>query len=317
MRSTGLLGAAVANNASWCDAVCRSHGYPGAFSSQLWSSPRHHLRLYPNAITLRPGVTAPEALATAEPSRSFAVKDSFARLDLAPAGFGLPGEATWIVRDGEPDGLPDDSLSWDEITGPGELGNWETAWAGGSGDGPVFLPGLLSDPRCAILACRREDAIIAGAIVYGAGGVAGISNVFSAGLAPDRLWADVQQAVAGLHPHLPVVGYEQGSSLEAAQQAGFRVLGKLRIWTRPYSAPLPAPASYRSAWRRHGARARRRHLSRQGRGIQASRAVPSHASCRTRPAKRRVPETPKHLAFSLIMPIAGERRMKQGEQLRA
>jgi hypothetical protein len=241
MHSTGLLGAAVANNASWCDAVCRSHGYPGAFSSRLWSSPRHHLRLYPNAITLCPEVTATEALAAAAPSQPFAVKDSFARLDLAPAGFGLLGEASWIARDGGPGGLPDDGLSWDKVTRPGELGDWETAWADGSGDGPVFLPGLLSDPRCAILACRQEDAIIAGAIAYAADGAIGISNVFSAGLPPDRLRAGVQWAAAGLQPHLPVVGYEQGASLEAARQAGFRVLGTLRIWIRPSIAPSPAP----------------------------------------------------------------------------
>ena len=229
----GLLDAAVANNASWCDAVCRSHGYPGAFGSHLWSSPRHRLRLYPNAITLGPEVTAPEVLAAAAPSQPFAVKDSFARLDLAPAGFGLLAEASWIVRDGGPDGLPDDGLSWDKVTTPGELGDWETAWAGGgSGDGPMFLPGLLSDPRCVVLACRQDDAIIAGAIVYAADGATGISNLFSAGPPPDRLWASVQQVAAGLQPHLPVVGYEQGASLEAARQAGFRVLGTLRIWTR-------------------------------------------------------------------------------------
>lgn len=233
MHVTGLLGAAVANNASWCDAVCRSHGYPGAFSSHLWSSPRHRLRLYPNAITLRPEVTASEALAAAEQSGPFAVKDSFANLDLGAAGFGLLGEASWIVREGEPDRPPHDDRSWDEVTAPGELGDWERAWAGGSGAGPVFPPGLLSDPRCAILACRREGAIIAGATVYAADGAAGISNVFSAGLPQDRLWADVQQAVAGRHPQLPIVGYEQGSSLKAAQEAGFRVLGSLRVWVRP------------------------------------------------------------------------------------
>ena len=55
-----LLGAAVANNAMWCEAVCRSHGYPGQFSTRLWLSPHHDLELYPNAITLRPDVTAPE-----------------------------------------------------------------------------------------------------------------------------------------------------------------------------------------------------------------------------------------------------------------
>ncbi|HEX8006059.1 MAG TPA: hypothetical protein VF482_06480, partial [Trebonia sp.] len=192
MHGMGLLDAAVANNASWCDAVCRSHGYPGTFSSRLWSSTRHRLRFYPNAITLRPEVTAPEVLAAAAPFQPFAVKDSFARLDLAPAGFRLLTEASWIVRDGAPAGPPDDRLSWDKVTSPGELNAWEAAWAGGgSGDGPVFRPGLLSDPRCAILACRREKAIIAGAIVYAAGGAAGISNLFSTGLSPDRLWASI------------------------------------------------------------------------------------------------------------------------------
>ena len=237
MQGMGLLGAAVANNASWCDAVCRGQGYPGTFSSRLWSSTRHRLRFYPNAITLRPEVTAPEVLAAAAPCQPFAVKDSFARLDLAPAGFRLLAEASWIVRDGGPDGPPDDGLCWDKVTSPGELADWETAWAGGSGDGPVFRPGLLSDPRCAILACRQEDTIIAGAIVYAAGRAAGISNLFGTGLPPDRLWASIQQAVAGVQPHLPVVGYEEGASLEAARQAGFRVLGPLRVWVRPSPAP--------------------------------------------------------------------------------
>jgi hypothetical protein len=238
MHSAGLLGAAVANNASWCDAVCRSHGYPGTFSSRLWTSTRHRLRLYPNAITLRPGVTAPEALQAAASSRPFAVKDSFARLDLAPAGFRLLAEASWIARNVGPGGPPDDGLSWGKVTSPGELSDWEAAWAvGGRGDGPVFQPGLLSDPRCAILACRREGAIVAGAIVYAAGGAAGISNLFGDGLPLDRLWAGIQPAVAGLHPHLPLVGWEGGASLEAAQQAGFHAVGKLRVWARPPLAP--------------------------------------------------------------------------------
>jgi hypothetical protein len=89
----GLLGAAVANNASWCDAVCRSHGYPGTFTSRLRTNTRHRQRFYPNAIPLHPEVTEPEVLAAAAPSRPFAVKDSFAGLDLAPAGLLLLAEA--------------------------------------------------------------------------------------------------------------------------------------------------------------------------------------------------------------------------------
>jgi hypothetical protein len=238
-----MLAAAVANNASWCDAVCRSHGYPGTFGSRLWTSTRHRLRFYPNAITLRPDVTAAEVLAAAGtvPSQPFAVKDSFARLDLASAGFRLLAEGSWIVRDGGPDGPvepPGHRLSWERVTSRDELRDWETAWAGGSsGDGPVFQPDLLSDPRCAILVCHREDAIVAGVIVYAANGVAGISNVFRAGLPLDRLWGSIRSAVTAVQPHLPVVGYEEGDSLDAAREAGFHVPGTLRIWARPSLTP--------------------------------------------------------------------------------
>ncbi len=241
-----LLDAAVANNASWCDAVCRSHGYPGTFGSRLWTSPGHRLRFYPNAITLRPGVTETEVLAAAGPSRPFAVKDSFARLDLAPAGFRLLAEASWIAREGVPAGPPDDGLTVEQVTSPGELSGWERTWAdaGDAGDDvPVFQPGLLSDPCCAILAWRRADTVIAGGVVYAADGAAGISNLFGAGLDPDRLWAGIQLAAAGLRPHLPVVGYEGGASLKAAQRAGFHILGTLRIWIRPPLAPRATQVS--------------------------------------------------------------------------
>jgi hypothetical protein len=41
LYSTGLLGGAVASNASWCDAVCQAYGYPGTFSLQLWTNTGH------------------------------------------------------------------------------------------------------------------------------------------------------------------------------------------------------------------------------------------------------------------------------------
>jgi len=233
MDSTELADAAVANNASWCDAVCRSHGYPGTFGPRVWSSPLHRLRYYPHAISLRPEVTEAEVLADAAPSQPFAVKDSFARLDLAPAGLRLLVEANWIGRagDGPGEAPDDDGLSWRAVTSPGELSDWETAWADGDdGDGPVFRPELLSDPRCAVLACRKGDEIVAGAIGYTADGAVGISNLFSAGLPLDRTWVGARAAMTRLHPDLPLVGWEAGEDLAAAQQAGFRVLGALRVW---------------------------------------------------------------------------------------
>jgi hypothetical protein len=231
VHGEALVGAAVVNNASWCDAVCRSHGHPGVFGARLWVNARHDLELYPNAISLCPDVTAAEAVAARELSRRYAVKDSFAGLDLAAEGLALLFEAEWIASSPEPAGPGDPGLSWDAVIEPGELSVWERAWAGGErADRPLFRPALLADPRCAILACRRGDDLIAGVIAYAADGVTGVSNLFGAGLAAGQLWPSALQAVAARRPGVPIVGYEHGAGLAAARQAGCRALGPLRVW---------------------------------------------------------------------------------------
>ena len=231
MHGEELLGAAVANNALWCEAVCLSHGYPGVFSSRLWTSPDHDLKLYPHVITLSPDVAAPEAVMAQDRSRPFAVKDSFARLDLAPRCLELLFKAEWIARGLGPSGHDDSGLCWTAVTGARELGQWETAWAGsGSTSGRLFRPDLLADPRCTFLAGRRGGTLISGGIAYTARGVTGISNLFGTGLPAGHLWASALQAVAALRPDLPVVGYEHGADLASARQAGCKTLGPLRVW---------------------------------------------------------------------------------------
>jgi hypothetical protein len=234
MGADALLHAAVINNARWCDAVCRSHGYPGEFTGRLWISARHALPFYPNAITLSPDVTAAEATVGQDPSRPFAIKDSFARLDLGPLGLTPLFEAEWIVLPALP-GRND--LSWDTVTDPGGLATWEAAWAGDGEVTGLFQSALLTDPDCAILACHRDGAQVGGVITYTSDGVTGISNVFKSGSAGGPLWPSAVRAVAALRPGLPVVGHEQGEDLAAAQAAGFRVLGPLRIWARGSAVP--------------------------------------------------------------------------------
>lgn len=234
-----LLGVAVINNALWCDAVCRSHGHPGAFSARLWINADHGLDLYPNAITLCPDVAAAEIAPVPDLSRRYAVKDSFAVLDLVPDGFKVLSGAEWIARTPEPARPRQPGMSWRTVTGAGELGQWEAAWAhGNTAGGQLFRPALLTDPRCAILACRRDGDLIAGIIAYTAAGVTGISNLFGPMAGAGQLWASALQAVAALRPHLPIVGYEHGTDLAAARQAGYQTLGPLRVWARD-----PAPAS--------------------------------------------------------------------------
>jgi hypothetical protein len=234
MGADALLHAAVINNARWCDAVCSSHGYPGEFTGRLWISARHALPFYPNAITLSPDITAAEATAGQDPSRPFAIKDSFARLDLASHGLTPLFDATWIAV---PTPAGGDDPSWDAVTDPGELGRWEAAWAGGGEVTGLFRPALLDDPDCAVLACRRDGVQVGGAIAYTAGGVTGISNVFKSGIADDPLWAGAVRAIVLVRPGLPIVGYERGEDLAAARRAGFTVLGSLRVWTRGSAVP--------------------------------------------------------------------------------
>lgn len=241
MHSQALLGAAVTNNALWCEAVCRSHGHPGVFSPRLWINADHGLDLYPNVIVLCPDVSAAEIAAVRDLSRLCAVKDSFARLDLVPDGFTLLFDADWIARTPAPAKPGQDGLSWVRVTDGGELGRWEAAWAQGeSASAPLFRPELLPDPRCAILACRRDDDLVAGIIAYTAAGVTGISNLFDAGLGAGQLWTSALQAVTALRPHLPIVGYEHGTALATARQAGCQALGPLRVWARdPVHASVP------------------------------------------------------------------------------
>ncbi len=234
MGADPSLHAAVINNARWCDAVCRSHGYPGEFTDRIWISAGHSLPFYPNAITLSPDVTAAEATAGQDPARPFGVKDSFARLDLGPQGLMPLFEAEWIVVEALPDR---NDLSWDTVTDPGGLATWEAAWAGDGEVTGLFRPALLADPDCAILACHRDGALVGGVIAYTSDGVTGISNVFKSANAGAPLWPSAVRAAAALRPGLPVVGYERGEDLAAARRAGVRVLGPLRVWTRGSAVP--------------------------------------------------------------------------------
>jgi hypothetical protein len=237
-----VLRAAVANNAAWCDAVCRSHGYPGAFTARSWLSPFHSLPFYPNAITLSPDATAADTEAARDPDRAYGVKDSFARLDLAPAGLAPLFDADWVAWNRPPPEQPAAAgLRWQAVHDAAGLTRWEAAWAGDDDTAGLFRADLLADPRCAILGCYRDGALVGGAIAYTAAGVTGISNVFTAGLRggvePGMLWRSAAPAVAALRPGLPVAGYENGPDLAAAQAAGGRVIGPLRVWTRGSAVP--------------------------------------------------------------------------------
>ncbi|WP_449486654.1 hypothetical protein [Streptomyces avidinii] len=224
-----LLLAAAYNNAAWCAAVSRD----GGFTAEAWTSPRRTPPYYPDAVTLTGEADAAALVAaidTASPGAS--VKDSFAALDLAPAGFEVLFGAQWIHRPaGAPAAAP--ALEWARVAGPAELVAWETAWDGEESSG-LFHPGLLTDHDGDVVFLTGRDAdgrILAGAAANRTGEVVGVSNVFSVdGTPDDEAWAGALTLVAGLWPGLTVVGYESGDDLDTALGQGFAPLGPLRVW---------------------------------------------------------------------------------------
>lgn len=233
--TAALLLAAARNNAEWVAAVCRD----GAFAGSVWSSARRTPPLYPDAVSLTPQASAADVVAgidTGSPGCS--VKDSFAVLDLAPAGFEVLFEAWWIHRPAGPAPVAAGAAQWSAVRTAAELEAWEAAWGGGAGTGLFHAELLARD--LVFLAGRCGGRIVAGAVASAGGGVVGVSNLFTAdgtdGADPDpagavdAAWAAVLEAVAARWPGLPVVGYERGEDLDAAVRAGFTPIGPLRVW---------------------------------------------------------------------------------------
>ncbi|MFI6809318.1 hypothetical protein ACIBO6_30670 [Streptomyces luteogriseus] len=230
-----LVRAAARNNAEWCAAMCRAHGVTGEFGAGAWAAAVRTPLYYPDAVTLGPGAD-PYALTaridTASPGAS--VKDSFADLELAAAGFHVLFEAQWVHR---PAGAPTPSsdLAWDVVGDSDTLRAWALAWDDGAGDADLFRPGLLADPETFVILARpahgSDDRVVAGAVATRSEHVVGVSNLFGREGAPEVAWPVVLQALADLFPTLPVVGYEHGDDLKVALRHGFEPIGPLRVWT--------------------------------------------------------------------------------------
>jgi hypothetical protein len=224
-----LLDAAVQNNAEWCDSMCWAHGLPTERDSAVWSSRSRTPPLYPDAVTLRPRVSANEVLDRIDTGPGCSVKDSFADLDLSAAGFRILFDAQWIAFPSAP---PDLDERWEVTRDPHALAEWERAWADGDEPAGLFRPGLLARSNVEFLATRRDGHIVAGALLSRSATVVGLSNLFTASEDLDGAWAGAIAAVATHHPGLPVVGYERGEDLAAALRHGFETIGPLRVWLR-------------------------------------------------------------------------------------
>ena len=242
---------AARNNAIWCDTVCRVHGAAGEFHADVWFNRNPVPRFYPNVVTLsnqRPAAAqlahVQELIAAILPDH-WAIKDSFAELDLAALAFQLLFEATWLWRVPSAP-LPnahDHGIQWVRLQDEAQLAQWESAWSGNLADSNttgnsstqqarLFLPALLADPNIAFIAAYQGREMIAGAIANRTATVVGLSNLFTPSADSVSFWAGCVATSQASFPGLPLVGYESGADLALAEAVGFEKLQTLRVWGR-------------------------------------------------------------------------------------
>ena len=227
---------AAANNAGWCQTVCRAHGIPGLLAGGLWQAAAPPPRFYPDVVTLVPGLD-PADVAAAVPARAGAsVKDSFADLDLGEYGFDALLEAQWVWREAGGDvpvrvtvAPPPKRLHWTAVGSGERLAEWGAA----SGQRDTFPPELLSDDGVRFLEARADSEMVGGivgrAALALAAGVVGVSNVW---VGAAGVWESLGAVAAEHFPGHPLAGYERGAELADAVAAGFMPVGPLRVWVR-------------------------------------------------------------------------------------
>jgi hypothetical protein len=192
---------------------------PGTFLPQLWVNGQVVPRFYPNAVTLTHGAadieeqrSAIELLVASNLPTRWAVKDSFGELDLSRLGFEVLFDASWIRCVMLAGGSTTD-IVWQRET-----------------QSATKLP--FGDPDFALFTGRRGFRVVAGGMLYRAGGVVGLSNVVAEAADAVAVWRSLILLASRTFPRLPLVGYESGAELQAALDAGFEPGDPLRIWVK-------------------------------------------------------------------------------------
>lgn len=219
------LQAAVENNARWCAAFCQASGVTESHRKGVWCVEGPAPKFYPEVITLRPGLSAPE-VASLAPLPGSAVKDSFQDVDLAAEGFRPLFHASWLSFRHEGLG-PDPGGQVSRACTADELDSWVS-----ESESALDVPERLLDRRefRAVLV-RRGGRVVAGATVFTTDGFAGVSNMFAHD-DPAEAWSTLAHNLLSDPLTSAVGGYEHGGDLSAALAAGARNLGPLTVWLR-------------------------------------------------------------------------------------
>ncbi len=236
---------AAANNAEWCDTVCRTHGIETEHDGTAWTSSKRTPPLYPDAVTLvaDPLVADPSAselLARIDTSPGCSIKDSFASLDLTAHGFRVLLDAQWVVRSPTDPPPAPANPRWTVVQDVEAFTAWEDAWRGPDGPPHVLRADLLGATAVTFLAARIDDRIVGGAVLSRGATVVGISNFFAEDSIRSESLAGCLALADALFPGATLLGYESGDTLDLARTHGFEAVGSIgRRLTHGFEAVGP------------------------------------------------------------------------------
>ena len=221
------LSLAIDASRRWYDEVFAMHGVGVRSDGRLWVAASQPPPWHSAVKTFHPDVTTAEVLAAMEEHPSGSIADSFGTLDLAPHGFELIIDASWVFHPGR--GSTAGPSDWVVVDDPALLERWssEHDYAG------VLLPEVLANPAFRVLARLDRATPVAGAVLLDAGPAVGASNLWSKdGTVSAREALDVLAVAGTLRPGAPVVDYARGAELAVLLEAGYEQLGPQRVWLR-------------------------------------------------------------------------------------
>lgn len=224
------LRAAIDASIGWYEDLCSLHAVATSIHNGLWSSVTAPPPLHSDAVVVEPQVTADHVVDRLRGRAAAGVKDSFGTLGLQQHGMRLLFDAWWVHRPpATSTALP---AAWSVVQTEADL----AAWTAQHDTAAVLLPGILQRAHFRILVRRVDDQIVAGAVLRLGTGVVDVSNVHSVpGHTVD--WEEIAAVAAHHFPGRPLVGYERGSELTAAVDAGFSTQGPLRVFVRDAAPP--------------------------------------------------------------------------------
>lgn len=229
------------NNAVWCQTICTLHNIPGTFLDTMWLNKNKTPLYYPNVVTTK-NMNVHELNDASNifkkiQLKNVTIKDSYSQLTLGKNGFSVLFEADWICY--EADSHADPILNFKKILTEEELTVWERAWNNHQvPQERTFLPNLLKDPNVVLFAQYENNEIVSGFITNKSDDVIGLSNVFDNRPDKSTFWSDTINVIRAEFSEGLIVGYERGKNLQIAQKAGFKTVGKLKVWKKINSSAL-------------------------------------------------------------------------------